>query len=82
MSGEGGVEGGRLRFTKNLLNAINLSVLVLHIFIHIHSKSSKNFLCVLASLAFRQSSQWMLITVKFSFSNSLRLNFVRPDEKS
>ena len=38
----------------------------------------KKSLCVLALTAFLQSSQWMFITVKFSFSNSLRLNFVVP----
>ena len=31
-----------------------------------------------AFLAFRQSSQWMLTTVKFCFSNYLSMNFVRP----
>ena len=35
-------------------------------------------MCVLASLAFRHSSQWMLTTVNPSPSNNLRLNFVRP----
>ena len=36
----------------------------------------KKSLRVLALMAFRQSSEWMLTTVKFSFSSSLRLNFV------
>ena len=58
------------------------AVNILFLFYLIKSSSKKSFFVLSLMQALLQSSQWMLTTVKFSFSSSLRLNFVVPLSKS